>query len=376
MKELLDQVKEKGLHRKRLCYEDLDVKYNFSSNDYLSLGKDKSLSRAFQEGFSRYPAGSSASTAVSGYFSIHRELESAFSSFLKLDQGLLFSSGYAANLAVVALLKKLDYRLVIDKLIHASVYDGIALSKPEYCRFMHNDPASLAEKLASPHTHNIVLVEAVYSTSGQIGKLSSFKTICQKASTLMLVDEAHSFGLYGPDGAGWTAETGLMQDEVPLRIIPFGKTLAAQGAIVVGDAAWIDALFQFGRSAIYSTAMSPAMAFGVLKSLERLIQSNEKRQRLFEVIAYFNKKIKQSSHVWQQSETAIQQLKLGCPHKATRFSALLLEKGFLCLAMRRPTVSQTDTGLRVILNADHAPDAIDALFLALETAEEQWCKSI
>jgi 8-amino-7-oxononanoate synthase len=158
-------------------------------------------------------------------------------------------------------------------------------------------------------------------------------------------------------------QQGLTQEQVPLRIIPLGKAFAFQGALVVGKGAWIDALLQFARSHIYSTAVSPALTYGMLERLDFIRKADDRRQKLYDLIDYFRALRKKSSLKWRESTTAIQQLQLGCPHKALLCANYLLSKGIFCQAMREPTVNKKDTGLRVVLNYQHQPEDIDRLFL-------------
>lgn len=369
----LDSLKDQGLHRLRQVSDDAGFRYHFASNDYLGLAFDPRLKAAFSQGFARYPTGSSASIAISGYFSIHKELESSFAEFLDAEDALVFSSGFAANLAIVALLEKLHYQLIIDKAIHASFYEGIALAKASYLRFMHQDYDDLEKKIAQGREKKIVALEGIYSMSGQVPDLSRVLRLCQERDALVFLDESHSFGVLGPKGAGLAATEAFDKRQVPLRLISFGKALAAQGAIVVGQRDWIDALFQVARTAIYSTNMSPALAYGVLQSLDLLRAGDTERKRLFEIIAYFRKQVAASSLQWRPSETPIQQLQLGSAHKALYYAGQLEKAGILCKALRQPTVNLKETGLRVVLNAHHEQKAIDLLFQTLEQIKGSYC---
>lgn len=315
------------LHRQRQLVCSLKPALNFSSNDYLSLTSSSRIKKAFQQGFDKYPSGSGGSMVVCGYHSIHKTLEDAFSSALNTEDALLFSSGYAANLGIISLLARLDGHLFIDKCLHASFYDGIQLSKARYTRFLHNNFRDLQVKLTMETTNTVLITEGIFSMSGQIAPLSEMANLCRKKNATMIVDEAHAFGILGSQGLGAVAHHELTEHDVPLRIIPFGKSLGAQGAVVVGEARWIDALLQSARSYIYSTAISPAIAYGVLESLTLLLEADCRRKKLFQLIDYFHHAIKLSSLTWQQSETPIQQLRLGCPRKALHYAEQLKQRG-------------------------------------------------
>ena len=196
-------------------------------------------------------------------------------------------------------------------------------------------------------------------------------SVCKPTQTPLIVDEAHSFGVLGPEGAGAVKAHQLSQIDVPLRVIPLGKTFAAQGALVAGQADWIQGLLQAGRSIIYSTAMSPALSYGLLKTLSTVIQADERRVKLSQLIDLFRSYIKCSSLDWTDSKTAIQQLLLGCPHLAMKFMHTLKSQGISCSAIRPPTVNLQSTGLRVILNYNHTPEQIKQLFDKLEGVYER-----
>lgn len=358
----LAHLEKDGLLRSRLLGDAFINKVNFSSNDYLSLKDFPPIKQFFSEGFARFPTGSGASMTVCGYHSVHQALERAFANYYEADAALLFSSGYAANLGIVHLLKKLHCHLYIDKSIHASIYDGINHINVPYTRFIANSIEDLTKKLDHNQDLKIILTEGLFSMSGQVPNLQKINQLCDNNQTTSIIDEAHSFGILGPSGLGTAALYNLTQKEIPLRMIAFGKAMGCQGAVVVGQKEWIDGLYQFARSYIYSTAISPALAWGLLNTLDFVVLADDRRKKLFDLVAYFQQQINLSPLSWTLSTTPIQQLKLGCPHKALYFADELKKVGVLCQAMRAPTVSTHATGLRVVLNYHHEQDDIDFLF--------------
>ncbi|MGQ3887457.1 aminotransferase class I/II-fold pyridoxal phosphate-dependent enzyme [Legionella sp. CNM-1927-20] len=363
-------LQQQGLYRKRLVIDALkkDV-LNFSSNDYLSLRNNKSIKQAYIKGFNLYPSGSGAAMSICGYHKIHRELESTFAHHLKADSGLLFSSGYAANLGIVRLLARLKCYLLIDKAVHASVYDGIKLTAINYKRILHNNYDDLNEKIQNSFAGSVFMTEGIFSMSGQQADLKTIAGLCATNEVPIIVDEAHSFGIIGQYGLGAVSYYQLNQQQVPLRLITFSKSLGGQGAIVVGQGEWIEALFQCSRSNIYSTAISPALSYGILESLSLLMSLDNERKKLAELIAYFNHCIKSSPLQWRQSQTQIQQLQLGCPRKALYYALQLKKQDIICQAIRQPTVCRLATGLRVVLNSNHEQRDIDKLFNRLHQIE-------
>ena len=357
------QKKQQGLHRKR---ELIDAGLlNFSSNDYLSLATDSRIKKSYQTGFTRYPVGSGGSMLVSGYHSAHQALEQGFAQALDVDACIVFSSGFTANLSVINLLACVNAHVLLDKAAHASIYDGLALSGVSYSRFLHNDLANLALKMQACPEQSVVMTESLFSMSGQIAPLAAMVDLARPYGFELLVDEAHAFGVLGREGLGAVIEQGLMQEDVPLRVIPLGKAFGASGAVVAGQGVWIDALLQAARAYIYSTAISPAVAFGLLETLDIIRSADLRRTKLTLLVNYFRENIKKSSLTWRDSHTPIQQVQLGCPHRALACAAFLREQGIVCIPMRQPTVSLQETGLRVILNYHHTQEEIDHLFACL-----------
>lgn len=370
IREYTADLAHQGLLRNRqITKPATSERVSFDSNDYLSLASDRRIAQAYQQGYSLYPSGSGASMLLSGYHDNHRVLEQAFAQFLEVDDCLLFSSGYAANLAVTALLGRIKAECLIDKGIHASIYDGLSLSQVNYSRYVHNDIKDLSKKMTT--TISSVITEGIFSMSGQIAPLSDISELCQRQASALIVDEAHSFGVLGYQGRGSVAHHGLTQTEVPLRIIPLGKAFAAQGAVVAGCGTWINGLLQAGRSLTYSTAISPALSYGLLKTLDVVAESDQRRAILSDLIRLFKEHIIHSPLRWSPSHTAIQQVQLGCPHLAQYYAQQLEVAGFSCSAIRSPTVAPKHTGLRIILNAHHKPEQIQQLFNKLDEIYEQ-----
>ncbi len=357
-----------NLHRQRVVSDakDKDKILSFSSNDYLSLGMDSRLKYAYQYGFEHYATGSGGSMVVNGYHASHQSLEKAFAQALGVDDCLLFSSGYAANLSLIELLAQHKTHLLIDKMVHASVYDGLRFSGASYSRYQHNCLDDLTLKIQKAPDNSVMMTEGVFSMSGELAPLADI-ALAGKHLQGLVVDEAHAFGVFGPQGMGTVMGAGLTQHEVPLRVIPLGKAYAGMGAIVAGNGVWIDALLQSARPYIYSTAVSPAYAYGLLKTLDVIREADDQRAHLQGLVCYFRGAIKKSSLCWSESQTPIQQLQLGCTKRALDAAKKLQEASIVCMPMRPPTVSNQKTGLRVILNAHHQPKDIDRLFRCLET---------
>ena len=356
---LLTALESKQLLRQRKIRA--NIRMHFDSNDYLSLSAHPLVTQGYQRAFAQFAAGSCGSMMISGYHPAHQDLERRFAEVLSVDECMLFSSGYAANLAVAFLLGRLKASAVIDKELHASWYDGLSLAEVQYHRYVHNDSEDLCKKISSKTT-GAVITEGIFSMSGQKAPLEKISSYCQSYYHDLFVDEAHSFGVMGTNGLGAIYSEGLNQNQVPLRIIPLGKAMAGQGAIIAGQSNWIEALQQVGRPIIYSTAFSPAYSYGLLQTLDVLLNADERRARIHELIALFRSLVQSSPLDWSDSNTAIQQLRLGCPKKALDYSQKLAARGIHCSALRQPTVSKKNTGLRIVLNYNHTEQDLKQLF--------------
>lgn len=364
LKDKQDKIAQ-GLFRKVSLLPNTNDFYNFSSNDYLSLTRDLKVNGFYKDGYNKYATGSTGSIVISGYTSAHADLENYLSSMFNVDSCVLYSSGYLANLSVVSLLAKLKATILIDKSVHASIYDGIKLNNISYDRYLHNNLDSLQKKLDCYSKHDLaVFTESVFSMSGQTADLAQINKLLKITNTALIVDEAHAFGVIGNQGLGAVVEAKLSQDDVPLRIIPLGKAGAGYGAVVLGKKLWIESLLQT-RQSIYSTAVSPAVAYGLLRTMDYIRTLDDRRKKLQDLISYF-RVLQSNSHLkWRDSKTHIQQLQLGCPHLATKICEELFNLGIICLPIREPTVTRMETGLRIILNYHHEAEHLDYLFSCL-----------
>lgn len=361
----LNAIKKKGLYRKRKIIKG-DKPIIFNSNDYLGMSRAPDIKSAYIQGAKRCSVGSLGSMYMCGYHQRHQVVEEAFSRVLKVERSMLFTSGYMANLAITMLLGQMPWQVFIDKQIHASIYDGLKISGLRFSRFLHNNVQDLEKKISSFDNKKIILTESLFSMSGQKAPLESFATVGEYHNAGLIVDEAHAFGVFGEQGLGLTFKQERLLRQMPLRVISLGKAFASSGAIIAGDALWIESLEQCARSLIYSTAISPATAYGLEYTLDKICQAGKARQKLKRLVYHFNCKRKESAFHWQESQSQIQRLYLGCSHKAIQLSQYLYSKGVICSAVRPPTVALKESGLRIVLRADHSVEDIDAFFEAIE----------
>jgi 8-amino-7-oxononanoate synthase len=334
------------------------VLVNFSSNDYLGLG----------ETAARGATGSGASALVCGYQPVHCKLEARLAEFLERDAVLLTSSGYAANLAAVTALAGRGDQVVQDRRCHASRIDATRLSGARLKRYAHADAAAASERLKTRTGHTLLVTDGVFSMDGDEAPLAGLAAAAADAGATLLVDDAHGIGVLGQRGAGLLEELGLGQAEVPVLVGTLGKAFGCAGAFVAGSTGLIEQLVNEGRSVIYSTAMSPAMAHAGLAALDRIRSEPALRERLRDNISRFRAGARRRGLTLMDSRTPIQPLLLGPERRALAVSARLEAAGFLVSAIRPPTVPPGTSRLRITLSAAHEPRQIERLLDALRAA--------
>ena len=340
----------------------------FCSNDYLGLANHPELVRSLQTAAQRYGVGSGASHLVVGHSAPHRELETALAEFTGRQRALLFSSGYLANMGtLMALLGKGD-QLFEDRLNHASLLDGGLLSRARMQRFRHNDVADLGRRLAARSGDGaaLVAVDGVFSMDGDQAPLAELARLCTRQQALLMVDDAHGFGVLGDDGAGTVAAAGLDATQVPVLMATLGKALGCAGAFVAGDQTLVEGLIQFARTYIYTTALPPALAAVGLTALQLVQRESWRRQHLHALIERFRRGAQSLQLSLADSGSPIQPLLVGSAEAATQLSADLRRQGLLVSAIRPPTVPRGSARLRITLSAAHTESQVDRLLDALD----------
>jgi len=339
---------------------------NFCSNDYLGLANHPQVVSAFQQGLSRYGAGSGASHLVCGHSAAHEELEEALAHFSGRPRALLFSTGYMANLGVVQALAGRGDGVYEDRLNHASLLDAALLSRAALHRFRHRDAADLAERLAAQQKgRKLVAVDGVFSMDGDLSPLPELAAAAARHDAWLMVDDAHGLGVLGERGAGSVEHSALGMAEVPILMGTLGKALGVAGAFVAGSETLVETLLQFARTSIYTTALPPAQAAAVLAAL-RLVSRGEawRREQLHQRVRYFREKAAEHLPL-APSETPIQPLVVGASDRSLELARKLLAKGLWITAIRPPTVPEGTARLRITLSAAHSEAHIDRLLEAL-----------
>lgn len=340
---------------------------NFAGNDYLGLAVHPGVVAAAKSALERYGAGSGASQLVCGYGPPHRALEQALCELTGRPACALCASGYHANLAVLGVLAGPGDQILMDQLAHASLIDAALLSRARVIRFRHVNLDDLERRLrATPAgRRSIVVTEGVFSMAGDVPPLDELARLCRQHGAVLVVDDAHGFGVLGASGGGVTEHFNLDVEQVPVLIGTFGKALGSAGAFIAGSTTLISLLEQCARTLIYTTALPPASAAAVEAALALVRRADGPRPGLHRRIAHWRARTAAHGLESGTSVTPIQPCRLGSAETAVRYSKALAEQGFLVPAMRPPTVPQGESCLRVSLSALHTDTDLERLAAAL-----------
>jgi len=345
---------------------------NFSSNDYLGLSSHPAIKKAVHDCVGKYGWGSGSSRLISGNMTPHIEFEEKAAAFLGKPSALLFTSGYAANVGTLtALLGKGD-TVYLDRLCHASSMDGARFSGAKLERFIHNDPESLEKHLSkavSSKGRRLVVTEGLFSMDGDRAPLKEIAQAAKRHGALLMVDDAHGVGVFGPGGRGAIHEAGVA-DLVDIHVITLGKALGGVGGVVAGSKKLVEGLVNFARSFIYSTALPPAtaeagtVAIGIVDSPD----GEERRMRLMRNVEAVISILGNKRYNTGQSRSQIIPVMFDKECLAG-VAARLLDKGIFVPAIKHPTVPRGTERFRVSLTCEHTEGDIIALMSAFEELE-------
>ena len=358
---------------------------SFNSNDYLGLAADPRVVEALREGALRYGAGSGASHLVSGHSRPHAQLEALLAQwqapYIERARGLAVSTGYMANLAVLAALAQPEPGHTVifsDALNHASLIDGARLSKAQVVVYPHANAQALADLMAqhaTQHpqvTNRVVVTDSVFSMDGDLAPLPDLLALCERYGAWLVVDDAHGLGVLGASGAGALEHFGLSSPHV-VWMGTLGKAAGVSGACIVAHDTVVEWLLQKARSYIYTTASAPALAHALLTSLS-IVSSAEGQQRRAHLAALrtaFHDVCLPAAWYRLPSETAIQPLVVGQNDQVLQLARVLYEQGLWISAIRAPTVPSGTARLRITFSAAHTLDEVKQLKQALEKAAHQ-----
>jgi 8-amino-7-oxononanoate synthase len=327
---------------------------NFSSNDYLNIATHPKVKRALAKGIEKFGLGSGSSALVSGYFSPHQALEERAADFLKRDRVILFNSGYHANLAVLTSLADRHTTVISDKLCHASLLDGITLSRAKHYRYRHNDIQHCEELLKKAGRNCLIVSESVFSMEGDINPTDRLARLANTHSATLIIDDAHGIGVLGNHGRGICEYYHLTQNDVPCLVSPLGKAFGSMGAFCSGSSTLIDGLMQFSNTYRYTTALPPAIALATIESINLIESESWRREQLFSLIDFFNEEAAyRSLNLISRDKTPIKSIMIGGNQDTMSLVMHLYQHGYYVSGIRPPTVPKGSSRIRISLNCEH-----------------------
>lgn len=371
MKKITDKLKERaetGSLRKLSLPEGL---LDFFSNDYLGLSGNKQLCDQIHQAFSEEQwkscNGATGSRLLSGNNKYVAALEKKLAEIFQSPSALLFNSGYNANLSVLSSLPGKGDTILYDELIHASLKDGARLSFASRFPFAHNDVNDLEKKLKKATGEKFIVIESVYSMDGDFAPLEEIVQVAEKYSASIILDEAHSTGVWGEGGAGIAVEKKL-QDKIFARIYTFGKAMGVHGACIAGAPELKEYLVNFARPFIYTTALPPHSLVSVEKSFSFLRENIFLQEQIKDKISFFRKACKSHGldHVLAGSSSPVQVLRISGNKEARALAEGLNKKGFDVRAILSPTVKEGEERLRICLHVFNKDEEIENLAAAIK----------
>lgn len=336
---------------------------DFASNDYLGLADDPRLKRAILDALERgVPVGSGGSRLLRGNAPEHAVLEEEAARFFGSEAALFFANGYGANSALFSTLPQRGDLIVYDRLIHASVHEGMRLSRADQAGADHNDVDSFADAIARWRGKEgkgrvWIAVESLYSMDGDQAPLADLAALADANEGALIVDEAHATGVFGPDGRGLAAGLDGRENVIVLRTC--GKALGCEGALVCAPRIVTDFLVNRGRGFIFSTASSPLLAAAVREALRICVDEPERREELFALIRHAEQALAPLGV--QPTGSQIIPIILGEDDRTMQVATAMQDAGFDIRGIRPPTVPSGTSRLRLTLTRNASTADVDAL---------------
>jgi 8-amino-7-oxononanoate synthase len=340
---------------------------NFSSNNYLGLANHPALCEAAKAAIDRYGCGAGASRLISGNMALHEELEAKLAELKGTEAALVFNSGFQANVGVISTLVGHGDAVFSDTLNHASIIDGCRLSRAKVYVYGHADLQQLEDclKQASACRRKLIVTETLFSMDGDEAPLEEIVELAEKYDAMLMVDEAHATGVYGPNGAGIVAKLGL-GGRVPVQMGTLGKALGGFGAYVAGSAGFRELMINRCRSFVFTTALPPAvMAMGIA-ALAIVKKEPQRRRSLWENCAKLRSGLKALGYSLANGQSQIMPLMVGDANECMRLSERLIGRGIFAQGIRPPTVPPGTARLRITVMATHAGEHLQRALGAFE----------
>jgi 8-amino-7-oxononanoate synthase len=343
---------------------------SFASNDYLGLAGDPRLAREAARMARRYGCGAGASPLVSGYLAPHRALERDLARWEGVESALVFSSGFAANLALAGTLAGEGDAIFSDALNHASLIDGCRLARARTHIYRHADVNHLHDllvRLGRSARRRVIVSESVFSMDGDWAPLPELADLARRHDCSLLIDEAHATGVFGANGRGLAELLAFRSqaNDFPITVGTLSKALGAQGGFVAGTRRLIEWLVNRARPYIFSTALAPPVAGAARRAVAIVAAEPERRARLLARAEFLRERLRASGYPASGSRSQIVPVVVGSARAALELSQRLRRRGLLVPAIRPPTVPDGAARLRISLTAMHSEEDVLRLVAAL-----------
>ena len=374
LQDCLNQLQRDSLLRRLLPIDSAagtTVKINgaekvlFCSNNYLNLADNPEIIAAAKEAMDRFGFGSAASRLSSGSITPHIKLEKTIAKLFGKQAALVFPTGFMTNLAVLQTIPQKGDILLLDKLDHASIIDAAKGSEAKF-RTYHGTQFDKIEKFLASDEYNrkFIVTESIFSMDGDFADLKKLVELKKKYNAYLIVDEAHAFGCLGDKGAGLAEELGLLSD-VDIVIATLSKAAGCSGGFLAADRCVIDYLVNKARPFIYTTAPLVCNSAAGICAVEIIEKAKDRRKRLKQNADYLRERLNKLGFNTGTSTSHIIPVIIGDNKKTLEISERLLEKGFLVVAIRPPTVAPGTARLRISVQCDHTREQIDGLCRAI-----------
>ena len=355
---------ERGGLRRRLTIRDQGF-VNFGSNDYLGLASDPRPAAAARGAIEHHGWGSGASPLVTGRRESHAELERKIADFEGTEAALLFPTGYAANAGTIAALVGKGDAVYSDELNHASIIDGCRLSGAAVHVYPHRELTHLRQMLRETRGgRRLIVTDSLFSMTGDLAPLAGLCELAKGNACMLLVDEAHATGVFGPRGRG-VCEAESVEDAVSVRVGTLSKALGSLGGFVAGSQRLIDWLANRARPYVFSTAAPAAVAAAGIAAIDIVENEPERRTNLLALAEHLRRQLLQHGLSYGSSFSQIVPVVVGDPRRAVAAAGELRSRGFFVPAIRPPSVPEGQSLLRISLTALHTEQQVDDLVTAL-----------
>jgi glycine C-acetyltransferase len=375
----IEDLKAKGLYRrlrvveseqKSRCVIDGREVITLSSNNYLGLNTHPRLKAAALEAVERFGAGSGAVRTIAGTMSLHEELEQRLAEFKHVEAVLTFQSGFTCNTGVIPILAPEGATIVSDALNHASIIDGIRLTKAKRRIFPHADIGAMRDALREVRATDadgaiLVITDGVFSMDGDIARLPEIVDAAEEADAIVFVDDAHASGVLGRNGRGSVDHFDL-HGRVAVQVGTLSKAIGVLGGYVAGPAALRTVLEHKARPFLFSTSHPPAVAAACLAAIDVLESEPELIERLWDNARHFKAGLERLGFDTGASETPITPVIVGAGALAHRFSDRLFEEGVFAMGIGFPTVPEDRSRVRTIVTAEHSREELDTCLTVFE----------